>query len=949
MKRFLHALFHLIFWIWNLVFLSLTYLLILPFVAVPLAIATFEGQVPLEFSLTVVALIAVPTVCTVLGGFLIRQPSKLIRLFYGVEAPLFVLCLTRLFLLRELTPASHQLVLSIGFCIAAFLVELLDGYAQQNRTKAWMQLLAHSLMVLVGVYAGAVLLFYALPLAVWLLQTFFSFQWLIGLWDVFRSGWLVGGFTLLFWSVMSLVLFFLSATLFIMMPSMMATLYTQSGLRVVRQFAAQYGQKKALAGALAVFVASGLMFVGFQQQPQLEAFARLSKPAKTDADRQALLAKSNTIRDGLLNAYLAQYRYLSSEVENDHIQMMYSGMGQSEPVAITMQQLYNRFLSPFLYHGSYGDQAKAEKLYEEFFDTPIQKAERITVNRALESTWNRDEAKAGLLNFGQQKVWLKSQTVTVQEQGDWANVELYEVYENQTVDQQEVFYSFSLPESAVITGVWLGDTGDRAKRFPFTVSPRGAAQEVYNAQVRERVDPALLEQVGPRHYRLRAFPIPPKPDAWERQNNERREREARQNPSTQTSTQPPRPTHMHLWLTYKVMQQPQGWAMPQLGEKRNLYWTDRSQRIRNGQSVKALDAWVEPYLPASKPSQLSNHQTTLPDGSQLVAKPLGDRDYALPKNQRFAIVLDSSRSMAEQRQGLAQTWQWLKDNGFANADLADNDADLYLTATGGATPKRLDEIQTFDPNRQVFYGTISLNTMLQQFNQLRGNTRYDGVLLLTDAGSYELADDKAKAPNLAAPLWMVHLGALPPAYDDAVLKTLEASGGGVGTDLTEVLRRQATKVALGATTVTVADGYAWQLKPSAEATALAKLAAQPSGFEPLAARQWILGLSRQKDLSQLEAMDDIHAIAKRFQIVTPYSSMIVLVNDQQRQQLREAEGRSDRFQREVESGKEQLGQPPSPMNSAVPEPSTWAGIIVILLAFGTYQWKHRSRKAHFLR
>ncbi len=88
-----------------------------------------------------------------------------------------------------------------------------------------------------------------------------------------------------------------------------------------------------------------------------------------------------------------------------------------------------------------------------------------------------------------------SQQVTVKEHGDWADVELYEVYKNQTREVQEVFYSFSLPESAVITGLWLGDTNKLDQRFRFVVSPRGAAQKVYNSQVRRSrpIDPALLE------------------------------------------------------------------------------------------------------------------------------------------------------------------------------------------------------------------------------------------------------------------------------------------------------------------------------------------------------------------------------------------------------------------------------------------------------------------------
>jgi hypothetical protein len=69
-------------------------------------------------------------------------------------------------------------------------------------------------------------------------------------------------------------------------------------------------------------------------------------------------------------------------------------------------------------------------------------------------------------------------------------------------------YYFSLPESAVITGVWLGDSPDRNQRYEYTVAPRGAAQAVYRNEVRRNMDPALVEQIGPRQYRLRV------PGSW---------------------------------------------------------------------------------------------------------------------------------------------------------------------------------------------------------------------------------------------------------------------------------------------------------------------------------------------------------------------------------------------------------------------------------------------------
>ena len=43
------------------------------------------------------------------------------------------------------------------------------------------------------------------------------------------------------------------------------------------------------------------------------------------------------------------------------------------------------------------------------------------------------------------KVRLNRQEVTVEEHGDWAKIELYEVYQNVTGDIQEVIYYFNLP------------------------------------------------------------------------------------------------------------------------------------------------------------------------------------------------------------------------------------------------------------------------------------------------------------------------------------------------------------------------------------------------------------------------------------------------------------------------------------------------------------------------
>ncbi|MEG4107770.1 TIGR02921 family PEP-CTERM protein [Microcoleus sp. S13_C5] len=959
-KQVFDGLVKTIFWLWNLTFLSIVYLGILPIIGGPLIRATIDGIVPLEFSLTMAATIAVPTVCTVIGARRFsKQPLQLMRWFYGVEAPLFLLCLLRLFLLRELTPASSQIIATIALCIAAFSVEMLYGYlgkkenvqnisdSQSSHNKqhrflslirekrnAWLQLGCHSLMLVVGIWAATLLMYYAVPVALFTLYGFFTvvieffkFTWVSAFWDIFRYGEWVWG---LIWIPLSFIFFGLTCSLFVVMPSLYGFLYIHSGRKIWQSFAAQYGKNKALIGSLGVIAAWLAIFSALQQQPQVAALKMLATPPTNDSSRQTILAKSHMIRAGLVNAYLSPYRYLSTVGENNHIYEIYKNSWIfPDGAAQTLQNSYNFLMSPFLYQGSSADVEKAEKLYGEFFDTELQKGDTEAVKHAVQSTSNREEAKAGLLNVNEEKVWLQSQEVTVKENGDWADVQLYEVYKNQTPNLQEVFYYFSLPESAAVTGVWLGDTGDLNKRFVFTVSPRGAAQQVYNQQVVERVDPALLEQIGPKQYRLRAFPIPAKRELIQTDG----------------------PTEMHLWLTYKVMRQPQGWAMPVLAEKRNIFGDQNTRRTIAGKEVKysgkeARETWLPPFLPAAAQQPLTAQQAVLPGGNIISAKPLADANYSLPQGKKFAVILDTSRSMAAENKQVKETFEWLKANAAAK-----NAVDLYIASAAGMPPKLVENVRNFDAAKATFYGTIQIKDMLQQFAQLRGDKSYDTVFLVSDRHSYELSDDRKLKLSISAPLWTVHLGGLPPGYDDATLKVIQDSGGGVATDMKEAMQRVATTAASGPSTVSVVDGYAWsyaktpQSKKTAKSATVAELKDTGNeGFKPIAARQLITALSKQKNSNQLTQLDAMHAVAKNFKVVTPYSSMIVLVNDAQREQLKAAEAKSDRFDREVESGKEQLSKPNNPLNvSGVPEPEEW--LLLTVGAIGLLAVFLRQRRA----
>ncbi|MBX2865013.1 MAG: TIGR02921 family PEP-CTERM protein [Leptolyngbyaceae cyanobacterium MAG.088] len=901
MKTALHWLSHTIFWTWNIAFIGFVYFWLLPTAAIPILNAARMGQIPPAFVASILGLLIVPLICTIVGGKRLRKhPILLMRLFYGVEAPLFGLCLLRLFLIRDTTPASAHILITVLAAIAMFAIETVAGYAAYRPKLAWAQMIGHSLILVTGLYAGILLLLYTVPaLCMMIYDTITGFININWSWMLRDLGWLLLRPRELVLATLFFTLFGLSAAVFASMPYVIVNFYVRSWHRIRTAFAKQHGHSWVTTGAV---VGISCLLFGLLQlhQPQAKAFALLENASpQTPGDRLTLVKQSETIRKGLLHGYLYRYRYLGTVEESNQLRHMYTGVfDMSKADAQVFQNFHNALLSPFLYKGDRNDDNKAKALYASFFDTPIQKAERTAIRSALQATANRDETEAGVLNLDQKVIRLAEQTVSVDENGDWANVEVYEHYENKTADDQEIFYSFSLPESAAITGVWLADAKD-ASRFPFVVSPRGAAQQVYKgeierAQTRRAEDPALVEQVGPRQYRLRVFPIP-------------------------AATSPREPGELHLWMTYQVLQQDGVWPLPQLTEKRNIFWNNKTVHQRLGKSVSVdEDTWFEPSIQAKKKAKATAHQIQLDEGYQITATPVAKT--TLPSGKRIAAILDTSYSMGDSGhfKALKQLDKIDKQNYL----------DLYRTTATGETLRPEETVDDLD--LIVPYGSLQPAEMLQQFEQQNPPKNYDAILLLTDAGSYELTEEDIDLPELSAPLWIVHVSdQLPTAYDDTLLEAIQKSGGGIATDVTAVLQRLDKNVI---------DGYEWSIVAK-EGTG------QADEFAPMAARQMILQRSRTADMTTLENLDAVHAVAKRAEIVTPYSSMLVLVNERQRELLKQAEAAADRFDREVEDGQNELSDPNNPLNAvAVPEPGIMVGMGAMAVSLLVLKRKPSKRR-----
>ena len=112
----MNLLFKLLFWISNITLLLVLCVGYLPSLGTALARDSIAGTVPIDLMLPFIGLVGVPIATTIAGRK--RQPAKLkqslslFELFYALEAPILIVCTIRLFMLRDLTPATAFLMIS---------------------------------------------------------------------------------------------------------------------------------------------------------------------------------------------------------------------------------------------------------------------------------------------------------------------------------------------------------------------------------------------------------------------------------------------------------------------------------------------------------------------------------------------------------------------------------------------------------------------------------------------------------------------------------------------------------------------------------------------------------------------------------------------------------------------------------------------------------------------
>lgn len=860
----------------NLVFIVLTYVGLLPGQLPSLWRDAVSGIAPWSMVGFSLPLLVVPPLCLGLGWRVWRSDAQsLLRLLCGVELPLLGMAGLRLFVLHELTAAHAQILVMLFIGAASYLSELLRESRQvpYERRTVWLPLLGQTLGMLIALY---LLVIYAPPAAIAL------FRFLA---DQLKRGVL----SLLALLALGSPFLLLGALLFLVAPVMLARLYARSLSALYRAASELLGAQAARAIPLTWVLASLSLFMVLNRQPQNQIPARLQELPRSDEERLRLLGDREILRRGFRNTYLAGERYLGVTVPD---RLPSSALPNAPPGLRAREALYGLYgaiARPFLFDNEFAPVPREQAAYEylAFFDVPIEKGERTAIETARTALLFSDERERAYRAERERKVWRVLTALQSEPHGDWADIELHEVYESQTGAGEEVLIYFSLPESAVVTSLWAGNSNERGGASPFLVAARHSPPER-----RGWITPQhLLEQIGPKQYRLR-FRADVVPELWQSGKG--------------------RAGPCHLWLRYRVLSNGQGFPLPQRRSERNVYESAATSRVIDGRALAAGESFPTHLPGASAPTP---HQAVV-DGVRVQAQPVAPSPEWPLSQRSLAVILDRSLSMEQVRHEAEETLRTLR--GLS----AKNDLDFYLSSAPlrGEPPLRIDDPEGLPASATLFFGGDRLYSMLSQFQALRGDKHYDAVLLVTDGESLDSGRDPALGAPRLPPVWLLHLGGgLAAGYSDSVQQAIWHSGGGVTTTLASAL--SAIERGASGTPGLLMDGYNWTFAPAEPGSP-----ASQDGFASIAAARLIAWRGQPHADSSSSSPGELHRLAVEYGLATPQSALLHWERKSRRDDDPTLPG--DRFSLETTSGNDVLH---TFEVSASPEPAFWLLLVAVLL------------------
>jgi hypothetical protein len=477
-----------------------------------------------------------------------------------------------------------------------------------------------------------------------------------------------------------------------------------------------------------------------------------------------------------------------------------------------------------------------------------------------------------------------------------ATVTVKEMYTNKTYTNQEVIYEFSLPEEAVVTDLKLGPNLE----FNGQIAPKGAARATYEQEVNRSRDPALLEKTGPRQYRLRVFPVPGLNDRTLGGKNQQ------------------------VQFTYIVPLLPDGFALPVYHKVSNIAIDSGSVMVYqlNGQPAgtnkdKSFLLTSDGRIPedickagtvgtvkiGDINAKLIFHGND-PALAGISTCPAVLKDQLPLRGSNIAVFLDISRKNKN-----LNPVSNIKEYFRAHPNLlTDNTVTLYRfnSAMSKGTKLTLSGLDSvLDP---IYFGKSDLSGAMARPNKPSG---FDAAIIVM--GTEESGLTTKEFPfNFNGPVYLVHPGSSIPPYSAKFTAGIIKSRGKTVNTIAEAF----ADFTFYKNTLTnpniISAGLFYNIVTDSElkrtpgntdgSTFSVKWEEVPTTAEnPLSytvANGYFLNQVEnfKYDVSSnLPFLDAAHAWAKKIGIVTPYSSLIALVNEAQQQNLDRQTQSYDRY------------------------------------------------------
>jgi hypothetical protein len=260
----------------------------------------------------------------------------------------------------------------------------------------------------------------------------------------------------------------------------------------------QFGMKKTQYISIATFILLLIIGIVGTIQPSRRYLEKLQQYAQshTFEEKQLLARELQQNR----SAALTEAEYLSTAdnryfFDSDYSlsESVYSSFIIPKVIATIIDTSFRWIASPYIYKYSFNsDYGSLSATVREIFNYDVYSGEPVTI----QEDWQTRSTQVTLLD--------RAISITTQQEGKLALVTVTDTFMNLDFTDRETTTEFLLPTGSVVADLKLGMNLE----FPGLVAPRGAAKKTYEAEVRRRRDPALLQEIGPDQYRLNVFPVP---------------------------------------------------------------------------------------------------------------------------------------------------------------------------------------------------------------------------------------------------------------------------------------------------------------------------------------------------------------------------------------------------------------------------------------------------------